>query len=210
MKSNFLMTAAAVVFLSACQKDTLTGVSTDDQALANTEIQNSPAPDPSNPGSGNEEFGRKHRPGGKDSLCTRVAIEDLPASITDYITQNYPDATIDRAFKKGTGDYIVLIKTVDGAIKILEFDTNGAFVKELERKKHGPNGPKDHRKKLNEVDPTTLPSAITDYITTNYAGATIVKAGTTRDGDYIVALDWNGSPKVLLFDTAGNFIKELK
>ncbi len=210
MKSIFLMTAAAVLLLSACQGDTLTGVSADDQALVSSQIQNSPAPDPTNPGSGTEEFGRKHRPGGRDSLITKVAIEDLPASITDYITLNYPDATIDRAFKKSTGEFIVLIKTVDGEIKIIEFDGNGAFVKELERKKHGPNGPKDHRKKLNEVDPTTLPAAITDYIAANYAGATIKKAGTTRGGDYIVALDLNGALKVLLFDASGNFVKELK
>jgi len=52
--------------------------------------------------------------------------------------------------------------------------------------------------------------AITDYIATNYPGADIKRAGTGRDGNFIVIIQLaDKSFKILLFDATGAFVKEL-
>lgn len=61
---------------------------------------------------------------------------------------------------------------------------------------------------LTAVDIATLPTAITTYISTNYAGATIKDARKDANGNYIVAITLNNSLTLLLFDSAGTFQKE--
>ncbi|WP_338871123.1 PepSY-like domain-containing protein [Spirosoma sp. SC4-14] len=63
---------------------------------------------------------------------------------------------------------------------------------------------------LTSVDVSTLPSAITTYINTNYAGATIKEAGTDPKGNYVVIITLNNELRLLAFKADGTFIKELK
>lgn len=63
---------------------------------------------------------------------------------------------------------------------------------------------------LTSVDVSKLPSAITTYINTNYAGATIKEAGTDPQGNYLVIITLNNELKLLAFKSDGTFIKELK
>ncbi len=63
---------------------------------------------------------------------------------------------------------------------------------------------------LTEVAADELPAAITDYITANYEGASIERAGTsTEKGIYAVAIKKADETFAgVIFDLEGNFIKE--
>lgn len=73
---------------------------------------------------------------------------------------------------------------------------------------------KEHRRK--PVLATTLPSALTDYLTANYEGFTFIKAFevtpkiATNLDSYFVAIKFNGKPVALKFDNSGMFIKVLE
>jgi hypothetical protein len=202
MKKILGFMTLCVIVMASCQKET----ETTEQAIASTlDVNALPASDPTNDPN-TYEMGRKHRPG-KDQEFTKIPLDQLSQSIKDYVAQNYPDATIEAAMTDKAGFFYTIIKFADGSVKILQFDANGNFVKELDRKH---KGPKDPRKKLTNVDPANLLPVITTYIETTYSGAIIKRAGSTPNGDFIVVIDFNGEHKVLLFDATGNFIKELK
>jgi hypothetical protein len=63
-----------------------------------------------------------------------VAVEDLPTAITDYITANYPTATIERAKYKENEKYVVGVLLGDGTKKLLVFDAEGNFLFERDKK----------------------------------------------------------------------------
>lgn len=66
---------------------------------------------------------------------TPVAVADLPASITSYITATYAGATINRAGKGGpNGEYIVSITTSDSKHVGLVFNADGSFKVALSKK----------------------------------------------------------------------------
>ncbi len=84
----------------------------------------------------------------------------------------------------------------------------GLLTSNAEAKKDSTGKPKGPCK-LTEVDIAALPTVITSYISTNYPGSTIEKAGTDQDGKYFIALakaDKTGAG--LLFDAAGVFLAE--
>lgn len=63
---------------------------------------------------------------------TAVAVTDLPAAVTTYITTNYAGATIKRAAKDTTtGDFFVEITTADKKRVGLIFGANGTFKKAI-------------------------------------------------------------------------------
>ncbi|GAB2556189.1 hypothetical protein GCM10027085_54210 [Spirosoma aerophilum] len=170
---------------------------------------------------------------------TAVDATTLPAAITTYISTNYTGATVKEAFKDAAGNYVVAI-TVNSAVKLLLFSTDGTFVKALDggKRGHAPGDSAHHAKKdslhhmrgdsthhapgdtlhrprpgkgpnLTTVAVSSLPAAITTYINTNYAGATINKAGQeTTSSDYVVAITTADSKRVLLiFGSDGTFKK---
>lgn len=65
------------------------------------------------------------------------------------------------------------------------------------------------RDSLTKVDVASLPAAITGYITTNYAGATINYAAKDDKDNILVAITQNDDRKALLFNADGSFNKEL-
>lgn len=61
---------------------------------------------------------------------------------------------------------------------------------------------------LTEVDVASLPAAITSYVSTNYAGATIDRAGTTTEGNYVLhVVKADGTHAGLIFDSNGAFVE---
>lgn len=76
-------------------------------------------------------------------------------------------------------------------------------------KGHGKGGDST-RVKLTEIEISALPAAITSYISTNYAGATIKKAATNADkSKYFVGILKSDSTKAMLeFDGTGAFVNE--
>jgi hypothetical protein len=61
-----------------------------------------------------------------DQIGHPINIEDLPDVVTSYITVNYPDGEIVKAFKV-RGRIVVGLMTPDGR-KILVFDADGNFL----------------------------------------------------------------------------------
>jgi hypothetical protein len=63
---------------------------------------------------------------------------------------------------------------------------------------------------ITSIDPASLPTAIVNYISTNYAGATVKFAGTDAKGQFVVGVSLNGVETGLLFDANGAFLKTLE
>ncbi|KAA6439976.1 hypothetical protein FEM33_09750 [Dyadobacter flavalbus] len=63
---------------------------------------------------------------------TKIDVSALPAAITAYITANYAGSTVSAAATNADGAYFVAI-TADNVIKVLLFNADGTFSKELEK-----------------------------------------------------------------------------
>ena len=131
---------------------------------------------------------------------TDVAAADLPAAIKTYLAANYAGAEIQFAGKDAEGRFVVGLKTAT-ANKGLIFNADGTFKEEL---KHYPKGTK-----LTKIETTALPKAITDYVASKYAGATIKHAGTDANGAFYVAIIQGEVKKILQFDAKGAFVQEM-
>ena len=133
---------------------------------------------------------------------TEVAVADLSAIITNYISTTYTGSTVTYAAKDESGKVVVAVTLADGTLKGLLFNADGTFKEEV----------KGHlnKAKLTTVEISALPAAITTYISANYATAEIKKAGTNTDGEYFVAILIDSKVKVLLFSADSTFSKELE
>ncbi|MFK8101373.1 MAG: PepSY-like domain-containing protein [Saprospiraceae bacterium] len=135
---------------------------------------------------------KKHNCGGK--MAEKIEAEDLPATITSYITENYPGVDIKGA-KQVSDKYIVGL--VDHTM--LVFDESGSFVEEGSCFKHHCGG------KGIPVPIEDLPSIITDYIANNYPTAVIKKAAIKGEKMIVGLLD--GDTRIILgFDADGNLV----
>ncbi|GAB3639986.1 PepSY-like domain-containing protein [Spirosoma arcticum] len=140
--------------------------------------------------------GHGHR-GGRDSL-TVIAVANLPAAITSYITTNYASATITAAALDATRGYFVMI-TQNSQRQTLLFNADGTFNQAIVRALKG---------NYTAVAASALPAAITSYITTNYAGATIRAAGTNATGQFkVIVQPTTGRHVELLFAADGTFVQ---
>jgi len=133
---------------------------------------------------------------------TEVALTDLSAVITAYITTTYPSSTVKFAAKDEAGKIVVSVLLADGTPKGLIFNADGSFSEEL----------KGHAKKakLTEVAVANLAASITGYIMASYAGSEIKKAGTNAEGQYFVGIVQDNKIRVILFNADGSFNKELE
>lgn len=152
----------------------------------------------------------------RDSL-TKIEVSALPATVTSYISTNFAGATINYAAKDDAGNFLIAI-TQNDQRKALLFNADGTYNKELMLrgggKGHGPGkggpGPRGRdRDSLTQVAVANLPAAITSYITTNYASATIVTAALDANRGYIVMIKVGTDRKALLFNTDGTFTQEI-
>jgi len=125
-----------------------------------------------------------------------IRPSELPASVTDYVAENYPDATIRRAKQLLNGSYFVKI---DDPNYILIFDADGNFVEATVLfYQCRPLG--------TPFDIATLPEEITGYITDNFPGAEIKVAFQKNNGMFIVGIVTADGRKIVGFDEAGNFL----
>ncbi|WP_421826410.1 PepSY-like domain-containing protein [Larkinella sp.] len=145
---------------------------------------------------------------------TKIAVTDLPTSVSNYLSTNYAGATVDYAAKDDTGNFLVAI-TQNGETKALLFNADGTFNEELALKggpgrkggSHGKGGGK--KGSLEQIAVADLPSAITSYISTNYAGAEVKTAAKDSTRGYLVMIVVSDQAKTLLFNTDGTFNKEV-
>lgn len=148
--------------------------------------------------------------GGGGHLPTPIDISALPATITDYVTANYAGSTIDKAGTQANGNYVVLVVNSDGTKVALLFDADGNFLQVLPNHPAGHGGGGHNHLIPTPIDVSALPATVTDYVTANYAGGTIDKAGTQANGNYVVlVVNSDGTKVALLFDADGNFIQVL-
>ncbi len=144
----------------------------------------------------------------RDSL-TRIDVSALPATITSFISTSYAGATVNYAAKDDAGNFLVAI-TVNDDRKVLLFNADGTFNRELSVRGRGRgHGRGRDRDSLTTVEVSALPAAITGYINTNYAGATITKAALDATRGYLVLITLNGDRRTLLFNTDGTFAQEV-
>ncbi len=150
-------------------------------------------------------------PDGDRPQLTEIAITDLSSYITNYITTNYSDATIEKTGSDPEGNILVSLSLADGTHKGLQFDANGEFVKEMTKPEGGPGKGNGGNKppQLTDINISTLSSTITAYAASNYAEYSIEKAGTDPEGKTIVLLSTSDKKLGILFDASGTFEKEL-
>ncbi|GAB3891507.1 hypothetical protein GCM10028803_03390 [Larkinella knui] len=140
-------------------------------------------------------------PGGKNGSLEQIAVADLPATITSYITTNYAGAELKTAVKDSTRGYLVMI-VVSNQAKTLLFNPDGTFNKEVAKPVHG---------KFTAVAVADLPAAVTKYVTDTYPGSTIKDAAKNEDGQFVVMVKTSdGKPVALLFAADGTFKEVLK
>lgn len=150
----------------------------------------------------------------RDSL-TRIEVSALPATVTNFVSTSYAGATINYAAKDDAGNFLVAI-TQNSTRKTLLFNADGTFNRELSGRGggrgHGPGG-KGHgrgdRDSLNKVAIAALPAAVTSYILTNFASATITAVALDATRGYLVMIVQDSQRKTLLFNTDGTFNQEI-
>jgi hypothetical protein len=132
---------------------------------------------------------------------TEVAIEDLPAAISSYISTNYEGSTVKRAGTNNeTGEFGVMVLKADGSYVGVRFAADGSFIAE-----HVKMG-----KKGTSIAVEDLPAAVTAYITATYPDASIKGARQSDDGKIGVVIQLaDESHKGLAFDAEGAFTGEL-
>jgi len=135
---------------------------------------------------------RCHRPG----PCgggERIQVEALPAEITAYITENYPDQEIRKA--KIKGDYFLVGIT---GPTVLVFEEDGTFVE---------SAPLFRFCRADRINIDNLPEIITTYISENYPDAEIKAAFRVR-GKIVIGILTPEGRKALVFTLNGVFLFE--
>ncbi|MBK7345289.1 MAG: PepSY-like domain-containing protein [Saprospiraceae bacterium] len=125
---------------------------------------------------------------------TWIKVEELSELIQDYVSTNYPDATI----KGGKEKNDVILVLLDSR-KILVFDLDGTFLKEAAGFYHCPSY-------CNWVEAAELPTEISDYISINYPDAEVKVACRKKDKFIVVGILTPDGRRVIVFDTDGNFL----
>ncbi|MCC7224699.1 MAG: PepSY-like domain-containing protein [Chitinophagales bacterium] len=121
-----------------------------------------------------------------------VDISTLPAAINDYVAANYPGTSIVEADSEDNGGFEI---ELSNGIEMY-FDANGNFLGFSDGDSGG-GGDDDN------VDISTLPAAINDYVAANYPGTSIVEANSEDNGGFEIELS-NGIE--MYFDANGNFL----
>jgi hypothetical protein len=188
-KVLFLLTIVSGFFLTSCNKQDV--VDPSDEILSSMQASSARSAADADPVT-------KEKCKGK---LTAIDPATLPVAITSYINTNYAGSAIKFAGKDDKGQIVVGL-TVGTVETGLLFDANGVFVKKLDN--YG------KKAKLSEVDIATLPASLSTYVSANYAGYTIKKAGKDADGNILVGIKNESGHKVLKFDSAGKFVEELQ
>jgi uncharacterized membrane protein YkoI len=118
-----------------------------------------------------------------------ISTDDVPQAILDYISTNYPDASIlfiEKDIEDGVVEYEVYL---DNGLE-LDFDANGNFSSSDD----------------NYIPITDLPQSIIDYVETNYPNNTIDEAEIEfENGQEVYKVELDNDIE-LYFDMDGNFL----
>ncbi|GAB3692321.1 hypothetical protein GCM10027592_11160 [Spirosoma flavus] len=173
----------------------------------------------------------------KPHSLTVVDVASLPANVTSYITTNYAGATIKEARKDKAGNFVVTITVSNSTKLLFFKADGTFVAEAGRKPGHSPGdstgprkhtpGDSTHHPKPAHGDSTrhdrpggqgqgpgsatvavsSLPAAITTYINTNYAGATINRAvQEPKNNDYLVLITTADNKRAMLeFASDGTF-----
>lgn len=133
-----------------------------------------------------------------------VAIPSLPAAIITYFAANYASDTLMHAFINHDSSYVVL--SINNGAYATVFDSNGVFISRTQLP-----SPSHHGGDLNNIDATSLPAAVTTYLTNTYPNYVFKNAFKVNENGmltgYVVFIDANATKYAVEFDASGNFVK---
>ena len=150
----------------------------------------------------------------RGSSETVITASELPAAVLTYLSTNYYGYTLVQA-EQGTNGrnrttYYEVTFTLNGTTQELHFDMTGAGIAPSHGrgKGHGKGGGGSSNEVVITAD--KLPAAVLTYLSTNYAGYTLVQAeqGTDSTGAvyYEVKFTLNGITKEIHFNANGILI----
>ncbi len=129
-----------------------------------------------------------------------ISLNALPASVLSYMSVNYPNDSLMKAYISFDSSYIVLSE--DSGLYATVFNHAGVFEKRVKLYSPGPVA--------QQVDQTALPSNAQNYLTTTYPDYVFEKGFSfTLNGalqGYIVVIDSNNTKYEVEFDASGKFI----
>jgi len=149
---------------------------------------------------------------------TDIPVSDLPTAITDYVSQNYPNATITEAEQITTdaGMFYGVDLVENGQEIDLIFDADGVFVSQ-ETDEDNDNEMEDEDEDNDddgenevEIDPADLPAAVRAAIEAQYPGAVLLEADeiTQSDGSltYDVEITFQHETFEVMYAADGTFL----
>ena len=149
-----------------------------------------------------------------------ISISSLPSTVTNYVSNNYPDASIYKAVSLTHSDanYILTLNTEEE----IAFDNAGSYLGDGANYHHpGHHGHHGHHGDghndgdaddvNNGIPIDSLSTSITGYVTTNYPGYTIKHAekdSTCQYGSVTeVVINQSSTPHIkLYFDVTGTYL----
>ena len=134
-----------------------------------------------------------------------IAISALPATISSYMTTNYPSDTLIRAYQNRDSS-IMIISRNDGLFATL-FNSSGDFVKRVSLLPHGSliNMPL-----IQAIAQDSLPTTDLNYLSGKYPNYVFETAmSISVNGQlhgYVVVIDANNTKYAVWFDASGNLV----
>lgn len=130
-----------------------------------------------------------------------VALNALPTSVSGYLSANYPQDTLVKAFKNKHDSSLVVLSKNNGLFATV-FDANGNFKKRISL----PVPPGI----IIIVTQSELPSTILEYLNTTYPNYVFQKAFAVYKNNvllgYVVVINSNNTKYGVRFDASGNFV----
>ena len=151
-----------------------------------------------------------------------IAASALPDTVTSFLANNYAGYLFKTAFEikdsAGTvGGYVVIISFNGKPVGLL-FDATGNLQKVLEQREWGDiNGDGWHHggrfddrdgKHRDTIPLSSLPSAVSSYMSSNYPSDTLIRAYRNRDSSQFI-ISKNDGLFATLFSSSGVFVKRV-
>jgi hypothetical protein len=125
------------------------------------------------------------------TFAQKLHEKDVPAPVKTAFQKNFPQAKVEKWEKEGI-NFEVEFKLNKSEQSVL-FDAQGSII-ETEM----------------EIEISQLPTGVLDYIKTNYKGQLVKEAAKITDTKGTVSYETEIKGMELLFDSNGNFIKEIR
>lgn len=125
------------------------------------------------------------------AIAQKLSEKDVPQPVKTAFQKSYPTAKEVKWDKEGS-NYEASFDFNETDYSVL-FDANGSIV-ETEA----------------EIEISQLPKSVTEYVTTHYKGQKIKEAAKITDAKGVDTYEAEIKGMDLLFDSKGNFVKQLK